>query len=94
MHQVALSSLYHSDPRPLSCSWDACGFWVRCLSWIAENTPNDHYIPLTAVQEIAGDRTDELTSELVKAGLLIPEQDGFRAGSDLYRIVDVVEGGR
>lgn len=68
MSWAKIDDQLHSNEKFLACSLAARGLWTICLSWVADKE-TDGAIPRSIVRLHAGPQLQELTAELVEAGL-------------------------
>lgn len=68
MSWAKIDDQLHSNEKALECSLAARGLWVTCLSWVADKE-TDGAVPKSIVKLHAGPQWQDLTEELVRAGL-------------------------
>lgn len=68
MSWVKVDDQLHANPKVLEVSLSARGLWITCLSWVGDKE-SDGVLPASIVRLHAGAMFDELSAELVAAGL-------------------------
>lgn len=77
MSWVKIDDQLHTNEKALDCSLAARGLWLMCLSWVGDKE-TDGAIPRSVVRLHAGPQWQELSEELVSAGLWDVTETGWQ----------------
>jgi hypothetical protein len=77
MSWIKIDDQLHTNEKALDCSLAARGLWLMCLSWVGDKE-TDGAIPRSIVRLHAGGQWQELSEELVAAGLWETTDTGWQ----------------